>query len=307
MQVTYIQTDHNLMEINCRSTTEYPIRFYLDIMREFEQKFISWHWHPELEFNVVTRGTIQYYVENERYTLSAGEGILKNTNVLHMAEPDANSPDAEMFSVIMDTEFIAPVKSLIYQKYIEGIGQNLRLRCLLFRPGIGWQEEILRHLMEAYRLYLTEEGAFELRIHSLMCQVWQEIAEHYAELPPSQFPNVALTTQIRLKQMITFLQTHYREKITLKQIAASANISQTACLTCFRSMMGTPPVEYLLNYRLEQAAHLLATTELPVAEVGDRCGFEDASYFGKMFRRKTGLSPARYRHQARGELESYSG
>lgn len=139
MQVTQIQTDHTLMELNCRSTADYPIRFYLDIMREFDQKHIRWHWHPELEFNVVTRGTIQYYVEDQRYTLSSGQGIMKNSNVLHMAEPDQNTPEAEMISVIMDTEFIAPAKSVIYQKYIERIHGDARLRCIPFTPEIPWQ------------------------------------------------------------------------------------------------------------------------------------------------------------------------
>ena len=81
MQVTHIQRDHTLKAVELQSTADYPIRFYLDVMDDFEQTCIHWHWHPELEFNVITRGTIEYYVENEHYTLSAGQGILKNANV----------------------------------------------------------------------------------------------------------------------------------------------------------------------------------------------------------------------------------
>ena len=98
MQVTYIQRDHTLKAVELQSTADYPIRFYLDVMDDFEQTCIHWHWHPELEFNVITRGTIEYYVENEHYTLSAGQGILKNANVLHMAEPAQNTPGAEISS-----------------------------------------------------------------------------------------------------------------------------------------------------------------------------------------------------------------
>lgn len=222
---------------------------------------------------------------------------MKNANVLHMAEPDSNSPDAEMFSVIMDTEFIAPVKSLIYQKYIKGVNQDRRLRCLLFRPNVSWQNEILKTLEDAYSLYKQEQGAYELRIHTLMCQVWQEIAEHYDQLPSSNYQKLELTTQIRLKQMITFIQAHFEEKITLDQIASAASISKTACMNCFRRVLGSSPIEYVVNYRMEQALHLLDTTERPVWEIADLCGFGDASYFGKIFRRKTGRSPAQYRSQ----------
>ena len=64
MQVTEILTDHTLMALELRGAPEYPIRFYLDIMDQFDRAGIHWHWHPELEFNVITRGTMEYYVEN---------------------------------------------------------------------------------------------------------------------------------------------------------------------------------------------------------------------------------------------------
>ena len=302
MQVTQIQTDHTLMEVNCRSTADYPIRFYLDIMREFDQKCIRWHWHPELEFNVVTRGTIQYYVEDQRYTLSAGQGIMKNSNVLHMAEPDQNSPDAEMVSVIMDTEFIAPAKSIIYQKYIEGIHGDVRLRCIPFTPEIPWQGDILRILQQARQVNQTKEGPYELHVHRLMCEVWQTLVAHFDQLPRPGLSPVALTAQVRLKQMIGFIQKSYTEKITLDQIAAAASISKTACMNCFRNVLGISPIDYVVSYRLECALHLLLATERSVAEIADTCGFGDTSYFGKQFRRKTGLSPVQYRNLQKSEM-----
>ena len=73
MQVTEILTDHTLMALELRGAPEYPIRFYLDIMDQFDRAGIHWHWHPELEFNVITRGTMEYYVENEHHTLTAGQ------------------------------------------------------------------------------------------------------------------------------------------------------------------------------------------------------------------------------------------
>ena len=54
MQVTHIQRDHTLKAVELQSTADYPIRFYLDVMDDFEQTCIHWHWHPELEFNVIT-------------------------------------------------------------------------------------------------------------------------------------------------------------------------------------------------------------------------------------------------------------
>lgn len=295
MQVTHIQTDHNLMAVELRSTAEYPIRFYLDIMDEFEQACIQWHWHPELEFNVITRGTIEYYVETEHFTLSAGQGILKNANVLHMAEPAKNTPDAEMFSIIMDAEFIAPPRSIIYQKYVAPLIGSQGLRCLPLLGDAPWQQAILEDLQVAYDLHQQEEGPHELHIHRLMCRVWQTITEHADDIPRHAPTSSELTNQIRIKQMIAFIQGNYQEKITLDQIAGAANISRNTCLSCFRTTLGLSPTEYLTNHRLEQALHLLLTSSLTVGEIAEACGFGDASYFGKAFRKKTGLTPTQYR------------
>ena len=169
MQVTEILTDHTLMALELRGTPEYPIRFYLDIMDQFDRAGIHWHWHPELEFNVITRGTMEYYVENEHHTLTAGQGIFKNANILHMAQPASHTPDAEMFSVIMDAAFLAPPQSVIYQKYVAPFLGSQGLRSLCLSPQVPWQRQMLDLLRQSYALSQTETGAYELHIHRLMC------------------------------------------------------------------------------------------------------------------------------------------
>lgn len=300
MQVTHIQRDHTLKAVELQSTADYPIRFYLDVMDAFEQTCIHWHWHPELEFNVITRGTIEYYVENEHYTLSAGQGILKNANVLHMAEPAQNTPGAEMFSIIMDAQFIAPARSVIYQKYVAPLEQSQRLMCLPLFPSEPWQKEILNALHVAYALSQTESGPFELRIHRLMCQVWQVLYEHSHLLPEHPLSSSELTDRVRIKQMIGYIQAHFPEKLTLEGIAAQANISRNSCLNCFRRVLGLSPMEYVIDQRLESAQHWLISSDMTVAEIANACGFGDASYFGKVFRRRLGLTPSQYRERKRG-------
>ena len=105
------------------------------------------------------------------------------------------------------------------------------------------------------------------------------------------------TDQVRAKQMIAFLQTHFREKLTLDQVAQAASVSRNTCLSCFRRVLGLSPMEYLTQRRLEYALHLLLTSDLPVAQVAEACGFGDASYFGKRFRKQMGLTPSQYRHR----------
>lgn len=295
MQVTHIRTDGTLMATELRSTADRPIRFYLDIMDAFEQACIQWHWHPELEFNVILHGQVEYYVEQEHHTLSAGQGIMKNANVLHMAEPAAGSDDARMFSVIMDPAAIAPPGSTIYQKYIAPLRASQALRCLPLSPEVPWQASVLGCLQDAYAADQAQEGAYELTVQQLMCRMWQHLAENAGALSARPPTAAWEASQERIRRMLLFIQEHYQEHLTLEMIAASAHISRSTCLNCFRLLLGLTPMAYVLNHRLEHAYRLLLTTNLPIAEIAERCGFPDLSYFGKQFRKKTGLSPAQYR------------
>ena len=61
--------------------------------------------------------------------------------------------------------------------------------------------------------------------------------------------------------------------------------------------MGRTFVEILNQYRSDRAAQMLVMTELTLVEITLECGFQDQSYFGKVFRRHYGLSPAKYRSE----------
>jgi AraC-like DNA-binding protein len=60
------------------------------------------------------------------------------------------------------------------------------------------------------------------------------------------------------------------------------------------------PLEYVQALRLEETKHLLETTDQPIEAIANQVGYEDSSFFGRLFRRKVGLTPARYRKRFQG-------
>lgn len=63
----------------------------------------------------------------------------------------------------------------------------------------------------------------------------------------------------------------------------------------FRQATGMSPMEYVHTLRLEETKQILETTDLPVEAVANEVGYEDASFFGRLFKRNVGLTPAQYR------------
>ena len=99
--------------------------------------------------------------------------------------------------------------------------------------------------------------------------------------------------------MLKCIYEHYGDKLTLKDIADAACISESEVLHCFSEAPGTTPVAYLVHYRSEQAADLLLHTDRSITEIAVLCGFFDISYFIRTFRRFYGTSPSRYRREHR--------
>jgi len=68
----------------------------------------------------------------------------------------------------------------------------------------------------------------------------------------------------------------------------------------FADVIGQSFVVYVTNLRVTKAERLLAATDAPIAELSQQVGFCDQSYFGKVFHKSMGMSPARYRRQFTG-------
>ncbi len=98
-----------------------------------------------------------------------------------------------------------------------------------------------------------------------------------------------------LKAPIRFVKDHYQENITISDIASSAYLSVSALERRFKKYLLRTPTQYLTDVRLEQARRRLIETRDPISRIAEECGFRDASYFCRRFKRKFNQSPSQCR------------
>jgi AraC-like DNA-binding protein len=98
----------------------------------------------------------------------------------------------------------------------------------------------------------------------------------------------------RLAETLAFMETHFREPLTVDGLAARAALSRRHFLRVFKHYQGTSPVEYLICLRLEHAARLLARPGMRVGEAAHAAGFRDSNYFARQFRRVYGHPPRQH-------------
>ena len=97
------------------------------------------------------------------------------------------------------------------------------------------------------------------------------------------------------EQCMAYIDKHYREPLTLEDVANHVGKSRNYTSTLFNEAMGMNMMEYLNSVRMKHACTLMAYSDLSIEDIASECGFSNAKYFGKVFKSVVGISPARYR------------
>ena len=92
-----------------------------------------------------------------------------------------------------------------------------------------------------------------------------------------------------------WLQENFRELKAIPQVVALSGIPERTLKRRFKAATGSSIIEYLQNLRVEEAKTLLESSDLAVEEISFEAGYSDPSFFRRLFKRLTGLSPSNYR------------
>jgi transcriptional regulator GlxA family with amidase domain len=102
---------------------------------------------------------------------------------------------------------------------------------------------------------------------------------------------------LRLAEAISYLETNYSEPIDLDELARRAHLSARAFIRAFRAAMGSPPIAYLIQLRINRATDLLRRSGQSITDIAFAVGFTDSNYFTRQFHKVVGISPRAYRQQ----------
>ena len=101
--------------------------------------------------------------------------------------------------------------------------------------------------------------------------------------------------ELDMESLLIFLHTNYMKKLTVNDIAREFCTNRTTLSGHFKKSTGMAVISYLIKIRIDMACMMLRNTELSIAEIVERTGFNDMTHFGRMFKRITAFSPSEYR------------
>jgi len=163
---------------------------------------------------------------------------------------------------------------------------------LLSRAAINSKNINDDSLLEANNCFLRkiEESTNFQEIKDILFSFTEQMAERIFS-----FHGVRHFSAIRKAER--YIWENYTKKIGLQEIANAAGLSASYFSSIFKEEMGENLSNYLNRLRVEKAASMLSSTNIPISKIAESCGFEDQSWFSKIFKNNTGFTPGKYREQ----------
>lgn len=288
-----MKQDKYINSINLNQDTNFPY-LVLNVLNGNSYPrnpgFRVMHWHEDIQFIYVLKGEIEIVTLESRATLHKGDGIFINKNVVHLVDKvDACHYNSFIFPDYFLRFYVgSPAEQIVSQI----IGRE---DFLVFPiPNINKNLPILHALKKLSSLEQNKTFLYPYEVLSTLSTLWLEF---YRVVHISEKENHKKNSQIsnRMAIFLQYIESHYKENVTLEMLSKSANVSKSECLRCFKATLQTTPYKYLIEYRLSKAAELLKNTDMLIENIASDVGFTHISHFGKCFRQKTGFSPREYR------------
>lgn len=247
------------------------------------QSILPQHWQghnlrlPDSKFYYVEKGEIRMDIYGQTIIAGPGDLLLIPANTLHSC-------------CLTDSKFAR--KSWCHFSLKRGSNdffENYTIPPVLHVKDKAHVSRLFRQLIASETLPPSQR---DLAATTAICALVQYYFDHSEVICREAAAD-------RIAQVITYIDQHYTEPITLAQLAKLSSYSPAHLTKRFRESTGVPPIRYLNNVRLQQAKYLLQFSALPVSQVMEQCGFNDAAYFSRSFKKMLGYSPQAFRELSR--------
>lgn len=285
--------DYNLREMKAHGTETFPIGIYLDDFSDFENGYICWHWHEEVQVTMIIEGEFWCQLDGKEIKMCEREVIFINTGIPHQIKP-CIPRKGKLYSFIWRAEFIGGNRnSDIYRECVTPL-LDKKMKYVfwdLYEPGHKMVNEIFEKI---FSLYEAKQPLFQLKIQNLVEQFWIELFE-IAPSKEASWDKEVLRDEERVKEALQYIYEHYQENVKLEDIAQAAFVSKSELCRGFKRTAKISPMEFLMQFRIKQATILLKQQDLKIADIAERTGFCSPSHFGSNFSKMMGCTPREYR------------
>lgn len=281
-------------------TAQFPVGLHkLEYPADTDVMFYV-HWHQEFEFLVLTEGKVLFTIEDRKYVMNPGDIVFINSNYLHMAKNICGGV-CSFYAIDFSYHVLnEDIHSIFSKKFIRPI-LNDKYVFPEFMPVSEdedkcWQKDIRNYLHEIGECPEHELEPFELMIRSRILAIWDILDKNCVRAQKDN--DIESRYSERLEPVISYIKENYAYEITLGELAAILPMSEGQFSRVFKQTMKLSPIQYLMRYRILQSCRLLQDTEKKIGEIANLSGFNNISYFNRVFLNTIGCTPKEYRENS---------
>ncbi|MGL5646567.1 MAG: AraC family transcriptional regulator [Clostridium sp.] len=248
------------------------------------------HFHPFTEIFYITEGMGSFQLDDEWINVSSGDLIFINPNCLHTEKSTISNNPLEYIVLGIDNISLKDLSS--NNKAFDSFKENKSYNIFQYK-----NDEHIINLLNALISELDEKKPY----HEISCKSLLTLLMVY--ILRSSKNDLKITKDSKLlnlecMKIKNYIDSNYPQNITLDFLAELSYLNKFHLVHTFTKQIGTSPINYLINKRIEEAKNLLVTTNLSIRDISSVVGFSNSSYFSCTFKKIVGTSPKQYKTSA---------
>lgn len=274
-----------------------PFPFMTFTARGEEQQ--TMHSHDYVQMWYVKNGHYRHHLNGVDFKLTRGNLFIVPPYMAHFVDT-TGCREAELVACEFSGDFMRiaaqdDAEHLFDIVYLEPI----LIHCKTLEPSLYFHgsaaEELESLLSELEHEYNERDRFYSTMIRANVLRLLALIARQYGEQRDFTRDEMFARYRNAVNRALQYIDAHFTEKIYLEDVCRIALMSPSAFSAIFKNITGSTFTEYLLYRRVSKARDLLSETTRPVTDISLDCGFNDPTYFHRVFKKITGISPGQYR------------
>lgn len=281
-----------MKEIRFRDETIFPIT--VDNLTKPILEKINRHLHSEMEILYLKKGKIFIEIYGIEHFITTELIIFIPPNTVHSIYlTDLSRLEGDLF--IFDLSILeSPVRDFCSNKYILPIIKGGTVFPNTLESSNSIFNSVKEILLKISNIYNLSYEAYELDIKAaflnLFSLLYRERVIHFKSTDKKE-----IKRKKNLNAIYTFIHDNYKKNISRQDILKLINISEPQFYRFFKKYSGFTFTEYLMLYRVHKSAYLIVNSDLTITDICFETGFDDLSYFIKVFKKHIGITPNKYR------------
>ncbi len=286
-------------EVKAHTSIDFPYNTYIcSIPLNFKQ--VPLHWHSEIEIIVIKKGCGIVTVDLKKQKVTIGDIIFIRSGQLHSIEQDGSNY-MEYENILFKKELlISGEYDLCAKNFIIPLIEGNIPSATFFTSVLHYYNDVANCINEIDILCSEQPEGYQLLLKSILFRLIYIIISHKETIEITS--NIQTKSLEKLKYILKYVEEHYSEHITIEEMAKLTFYSKSHFMKFFKSHIGTGFIDYLNNYRLMMSEQMLKTSDLSVIEIAQLNGFDNISYFNRIFKKKYNLSPSKLRKNAKKQV-----